>query len=223
MAAIDQPSRIAEQLEHDIVTGKLAPGDLLPSERDISARLGVSRNVVREALGRLASLGLVSRVHGSGTRVEAPSGRDLVLGYRRLLQQSELRLEDLSAVRLPLETAMAALAARNRSDADLERLDKAQRVLGNPRRTLEAHVAADVEFHAALADATGNPFFRIVLGPIQQLLIESRRRTLSRYGADLAFDHHARILDAVRAGDDAAAEQAMRVHLETNYQHLKEG
>ena len=82
MAAIDQASRIAERLERDILAGKFAPGDLLPSERDISAQLGVSRNVVREALGRLASLGLVRRAHGSGTRVEPPSGRAVVLGYR---------------------------------------------------------------------------------------------------------------------------------------------
>jgi DNA-binding FadR family transcriptional regulator len=221
MAAIDQASRIAERLERDILAGKFAPGDLLPSERDISAQLGVSRNVIREALGRLASLGLVRRVHGSGTRVESPSGRTVVLGYQRLLRRSDLRLEDLSAVRLPLETTMAALAARHRTAADLERLEEAQRVLGNPRRSLEAHVQADVGFHAALGDATGNPFFSLVLAPIQQLLIESRR-TLGRHGAALAFEHHARILAAVRDGDAAAAEQAVRFHLETNYEHLRE-
>jgi GntR family transcriptional repressor for pyruvate dehydrogenase complex len=221
MPPTDQASRLAEQFERDILAGKFAPGDMLPSERDISAQLGVSRNVVREALGRLASLGLVRRAHGSGTRVEPPSGRAVVLGYQRLLSRPDLRLEDLSAVRLPLETAMAALAAQRRTEADLERLDRAQRVLGDPRRSLEAHVQADVDFHAALGDAAGNPFFALVLAPIQELLIESRRRTLGRYGAALAFDHHARILDAVRAGDADSAERAMRLHLQTNYEHLK--
>ena len=90
------------------------------------------------------------------------------------------------------------------------------------RASLEAHVKADLEFHALLAEATGNPLFGIVLTPIQELLIESRRRTVGRHGAALAHEHHARILDAVRAGDPAAAAEAMRMHLEANYRHLSE-
>jgi DNA-binding GntR family transcriptional regulator len=53
-------------------------------------------------------------------------------------------------------------------------------------------------------------------------LIESRRRTLGKYGAALAYEHHARILDAVRAQDAPAASHAMRFHLEANLQHLAE-
>jgi len=198
MSRTDQASLIAARLERDILAGKFAPGDLLPSERDISAQLGVSRNVVREALGRLSSLGLVRRVHGSGTRVEAPSDRAVTLGYQRLLTRADLRLEDLAAVRLPLETTIAALAAARRSDEHLRRLHKTQQVLGNPKKSLEAHVKADIDFHATLGEATGNPFFQIVLAPIQQLLIESRRHTLGRYGAELAHRHHAKILTPPR-------------------------
>ncbi len=222
MSRVDRVSEVALRIEETIVSGALTPGDQLPSEREISARLGVSRSVVREALGRLASLGLVRSVHGSGTRVEAPSGRQITVGYQRLLRQSDYRWEDLAAVRLPLEATIASLAAERRSSAHLERLEQAQRELGDPDRSLEAHVKADLDFHATLADASGNPLFRIVLAPMQELLIESRRRTLGRYGAELAFGHHAKILDAVRAGDAEAAARAMREHLEINSQHLHE-
>jgi GntR family transcriptional repressor for pyruvate dehydrogenase complex len=222
MSRIDHVTQIAAELERAILSGELAPGDLLPSERDISARRGVSRSVVREALGRLASLGLVRSVHGSGTRVEAPSSRPVTVGYQRLLTRADCRLEDLAAVRLPLETTIAALAATRRTDADLQRLEKTQKVLGKPRRSLEAHVEADVEFHAALADATGNPLFQVMLAPIQQLLIDTRRRTLGRYGSEIAFRHHGEVLAAVRARDAEAATAAMRRHLETNIQHLHE-
>ncbi len=220
MSRTDHVSRIAGHFEHAILAGEFAPGDLLPSEREISASMGVSRSVVREALGRLASLGLVRSVHGSGTRVEAPNSRQVTVGYQRLLGHGGPRLEDLAAVRLPLETAIAALAAGRRTAEDLARLEQAQKVLGNPRRSLEAHVQADMDFHAALAGATGNPLFQTVLAPIQQLLIDSRRRTLGRYGSALAHEHHDRILAAVRAGDAAAAEQAMRRHIEANFRHL---
>jgi GntR family transcriptional repressor for pyruvate dehydrogenase complex len=218
----DNVSQVADHLERAILTGQMATGDVLPSERGLSAQLGVSRSVVREALHRLASLGLVRSVHGSGTRVEAPTSRAVTVGYQRLLQRPDFRLADLAAVRLPLETIIAALAAQKRTPADLERLAEAQKVLGNPRRSLDVHVQADLDFHAALADATGNPLFQVVLGPIQQLLMESRRRTLGRFGSEIAHRHHAQILAAVAAGDATAAERAMREHIEANFQHLHE-
>jgi GntR family transcriptional repressor for pyruvate dehydrogenase complex len=220
MARTDHVSQVADQLERAILSGEFAAGDLLPSERELSARLGVSRSVVREALGRLGSLGLVRSIHGSGTRVEAPNDRPVTLGYQRLLHRPDFRLEHLAEVRLPLETTIAALAAAKRTAEHLDRLKEAQKILGNPRRSLEVHVRADLDFHATLAEATGNPFFQTVLAPIQQLLIESRRRTLGRYGSEIAHRHHARILAAVEAGDAPAASAAMRKHIEANFRHL---
>lgn len=222
MPQVDRVSHVADWLEQAILSGELAPGAPLPSEREISSQMGVSRTVVREALGRLSSLGLVRSVHGSGTRVEVPSSKQVSLGYRRLLRRPDLKLAHLAEVRLPLETAMAGQAALQRTPEHLELLEKTQKVLGNPRRALEAHIKADLDFHATLADATGNALFKIVLEPIQELLIESRRRTLDHYGADLAFRHHAKILDAVRAGDSTAASAAMREHIEANWRHLSE-
>jgi GntR family transcriptional repressor for pyruvate dehydrogenase complex len=221
MSRTDHVTQLADWLEQAILSGEFRPGDLLPSERDISTQRGVSRSVVREALGRLASLGLVRSVHGSGTRVEAPSSRQVTVGYQRLLARPDFRLEDLAAVRLPLETAIAALAAERRTDDDLARMERAQKVLGNPRRSLEAHAEADLEFHAALADATRNPLFQVVLAPIQQLLIASRRRTLGRYGSDIAHRHHEKILAAVRDRDRDGAARAMREHIEANFEHLR--
>lgn len=220
MSRTDHVSQVAEQLERAILAGEFAAGDLLPSERELSAQLGVSRSVIREALGRLGSLGLIRSVHGSGTRVEAPSDRQVTLGYQRLLHRPDFRLEHLAEVRLPLETTIAALAAVHRSDEHLERLREAQKILGNARRSLESHVQADLDFHAALADATGNPVFQIVLAPILQLLIESRRRTLGRYGSEIAHQHHALILAAVESADAEVASRAMREHIEANFQHL---
>jgi GntR family transcriptional repressor for pyruvate dehydrogenase complex len=222
MSRTDRVSEVVSRFEQAILSGQLAPGDQIPSEREISAQMSISRSVVREALGRLASLGLVRSVHGSGTVVEAPNSRQVTVGYQRLLSRPDFHLHDLAAVRLPLETTIVGLAAAKRTKEHLARLAKAQKVLGNPRRSLEAHVKADLDFHATLAAATGNPLFQVVLAPIQQLLIESRRRTLGRYGSEIAFQHHARILEAVQAGNATAAVRAMREHIETNFQHLQQ-
>jgi DNA-binding FadR family transcriptional regulator len=222
MSRTDRVSQVVSRFEKAILSGELTPGEQIPSERELSAQMGVSRSVVREALGRLASLGLVRSVHGSGTLVEAPNSRQVTVGYQRLLHRADYRLEDLAAVRLALETTIASLAAARRTPEHLARLEQTQRVLGSPRRSLEAHVQADLDFHGTLAEATGNPLFQVVLTPIQELLIESRRRTLGRYGSEIAFRHHGRILAAVDAGDANAAAEAMRRHIEANFQHLHE-
>jgi GntR family transcriptional repressor for pyruvate dehydrogenase complex len=220
VASGDRVSELVTHLEQQILSGNLAPGDQLPSERKLSDDWDVSRSVVREAINRLASLGLVRSVHGSGTRVEAPNGRPITQGYQRLLRQGEVELVHLAQVRLPLETTIAGLAARHRTDEQLARLDRTQDVLAQPRGSLEAQVQADLEFHAVLAEASSNPLFGLVLAPIQALLIESRRRTLGRHGARVALEHHGVILDAVRRRDEPAAVEAMRRHLEINEQHL---
>jgi DNA-binding FadR family transcriptional regulator len=222
VAGADNVSKVVAHFEEQILSGVLAPGDLLPSERAIAIEMDVGRNVVREAISRLASLGLVRTVHGSGTRVEAPSGRPITRTYERLLRQGGLELSQLAQVRLPLETAIAALAALHRDEEHLARLEATQLVLASDRASLESHVQADLEFHAVLAEATGNPLFNLVLSPIQELLIESRRRTLGRHGARLAHGHHAAVLAAVRERDAAAAAEAMRQHLQVNVRHLSE-
>lgn len=215
-------SEITRHLERAILSGELAVGDYLPAERALCEKLGVSRSVVREALGRLASLGLVESRHGSGTRVAIPSGRDISVGYERLMRNSDAPLEDLAVVRLTLETTIASLAATARTDAQLARLEATQRVLGNPRKSLAAHVKADGAFHAILAEATGNRFLPLVLSPIHDVLIESRLKTLGRFGAALAFAHHEQILEAVRNRDPAEAARTMREHLTVNSRHLQE-
>lgn len=217
----DRVSEVADHLERAIQAGEYRPGDPLPGERDISTKLGVSRSVVREAIGRLASAGLIQSVHGSGNRVQAPSSKPILRGYQRLLQGGEARLEDLAAVRLPLETAIAEQAARRRTEEHLARLEKTQDILRDPAAVLEDHVKADLEFHAILAEATGNPLFHALLAPIQEMLVTSRRLTLGKYGAEIALEHHGRILEAARRQDAAAAGRAMAEHLQLNVEHLR--
>lgn len=220
MSSTDLVQRVAEDLESRILNGQIAPGDRLPPERALGTQLGVSRSVVREAIKRLQSLGLVSSVQGSGTRVERPSRKPLIVGLERLIKAGEVRLEDVWQIRLPLETMIAGLAAQSRTDEDLRQLEGTQAVLADASATMDERVKADLLFHATLADATGNALFHIVLSPLLELLIESRRRTLSAFGASLAYEHHATILDAVRRQDSAAATAAMEGHLKVNYQHL---
>ena len=222
MAIPDRVDAVVAELEKMILKEGLEPGDRLPTERDLSSQLDVSRSVVREGIKRLQSLGRVVSLQGSGTRVASPSGEQVAAGYRWLFQHADLRLEHLAAVRIPLETTIAALAAEHRTNAHLVRLEQAQLRLSDESRSLKSAVEADANFHAILAEATGNPIFQMILGPIQELLFESRRRTISRYGAMLGYNHHQRILAAVRAQQPQQAYQAMADHLQINATQLAE-
>jgi GntR family transcriptional repressor for pyruvate dehydrogenase complex len=219
----DHVGQVAEHFQNAILSGKLAAGERLPSERAISNHMKVSRGVVREALGRLASLGLVTIRHGSGTRVLAPSGQPVKIGMQQLLSRPEFTLEYLAEIRLPLETTMAAMASRQRQAEHLDRLEETQRILGDPHGSLDAHIAADMAFHATLAEASGNRLLPLVLEPFHQLLIATRRRTMGRFGTAFAFKHHGHILEAVRKQDPERAAHWMRVHLEASVRQLQGG
>ncbi|MBL8795181.1 MAG: FadR family transcriptional regulator [Planctomycetia bacterium] len=217
----DHVREVAEFYQNAILSGELTPGERLPAERAISARLKVSRSVVREALSRLASLGLVTIRRGSGARVQAPSGQPVKVGMEQLLTRPDFKLQYLAELRLPLETSLAALAARRRQPEHLERLEETQRVLGDLRQSLETRIAADLTFHATLAEASGNPLFPLVLEPFHQLLIATRLKTMGRFGSSFAYEHHGQILAAVRRQDPEQAAHWMRVHLEASVQQLE--
>ena len=85
---------------------------------------------------------------------------------------------------------------------------------------MRAHIQADLDFHEALADASGNPLFAMVLAPIGQILMDYRRKTIAHQGAGTAFECHAKILGAVITRAPAEAARAMREHIEASTGHL---
>jgi GntR family transcriptional repressor for pyruvate dehydrogenase complex len=211
--AADRVAHVVDHLEQRIFSGEFKPGDLLPAERELSADLGVSRSVVREALGKLDSLGLVQRRQGSGTRVAPPTSAPVLKTFQRIFQAGDIDLNDLTEARLPLEIAMVRLAAERRTDDHVHKLEQQQAILKDEKLDVESHLRADEAFHAILADAAGNPMFGMLLEPVQLLRHEPYRKHYDEYQLRQAHAEHQAILDAVRAGDAGAAEAAVRAHL----------
>ena len=220
-SGLDRVDELSAALEAAIVGGEWETGQRLPAEPELAARFDAGRADLRRALARIASRGLVVPAPGRGFRVLSAGDRQVTQGYQALLQAEPARLEDLATVRLVLETAIAAAAARNRTPTHLRALARQQDILFNPRRSLAAHVRADGEFHRLLAQATGNSVYPLVLAPIQNRLTESRLQTLKSFGAQIAHMHHQRILEAVRARDESEAAAAMGEHLQVNQRHLE--
>lgn len=204
---------VTARLSSEITVGKYKDRELLPTEKDLIARFGVSRTVVREATKQLVSRGLVEVEHGRGVRIvnhlHVPLNRSLELR----LPNSRERLEKLLEVRRLTEPAVARLAALRATAADIRGLHEVQERL-QAAQDADAAVAADAEFHRLLTRAAGNAIFELMLESLTDLGRESRLATISEVGWLRAHQHHAEILSAVERSKPDEAEAAMAKHLE---------
>jgi GntR family transcriptional regulator, transcriptional repressor for pyruvate dehydrogenase complex len=206
------PEEVAGALARDLASGPLRPGDRLPTEQMLVARFRVSRAVVREALSRLKSDGLVVSRRGSGLYVAPPA---------RSFRLDAGALADVGAVlelRLAVEEAAAGLAALRRTPAGLAAIARAHEAMAATPDWDGAGVAADIGFHRAVAEATGNARFTGFITFLGDSLAEAIRaaRAAAREPDGtrrVTIEEHARILAAIEAGDAAAARRAARAHL----------
>lgn len=209
---------VTTQIEHQILDGLLRDGDQLPTENELGRQFGVSRTVVREALARLSAKGLIEVRNGSGggITVRAPSVANFSDSLRFLIQAETdgAQHEKVLEVRRLLEIEIAGLAAERRTPADLERLEAVLADNESARADRDRFAALDVAFHTALAAATHNELFVLLMDSLGGVLLPLRRLGYSTPGnPERALRYHRSILKAVTEGSRAAARDAMRAHL----------
>jgi GntR family transcriptional repressor for pyruvate dehydrogenase complex len=207
--------QVAQQIRELIADGNLQPGDRLPTERELADSFGVSRTVVREALRALGAQGLVDLPGGRGAVVSAlqPAAIAGALGLLLRLADDPKPYRKLFEVRRLIEVEAAGLAATRARPEDLATLETIAGRM-SPEAALDQAAEADVAFHAALAQATGNELFGMLLGSLTEAMLEMRQGVLTQPGArEQAVADHQHILARVQAGDEAGARQAMLDHL----------
>jgi GntR family transcriptional regulator, transcriptional repressor for pyruvate dehydrogenase complex len=208
--------RVASLMLETITSNRLRPGDSLPSERELGEQFGVSRTVIREAVRSLVAKGLIEVRTGSGIRVATLDGSAVRESLTHFLRGNDgLDYQKVHEIRSVLEAQMAASAAERARPADIREISAALDRMTEAGKDVEMAAQADVEFHRALADATQNPLYAVLLDAIGNALIEVRKQTLMRGSLVSALRSHREILDAVRRGDADAARSAMSAHLET--------
>lgn len=209
-------TRVADHLSREIRSGRIAPETRLPTEHDLTRELGVSRNVVREALAQLRADGLVYVRQGAGTFALAPEDSKVIrLDPQTLGQAADLgQLFELRAV---LETEAAGLAATRIDATGLAVLAQALDRMRGSERTRDASVAADLEFHREISRATGNgyilTFTAYIAGQIRDTIYLARRSQPIEIVVGETITEHEAILAALQAGDEAAARRVMRRHI----------
>ena len=189
-----------DELKQLIVTVELAPESLI-SERELMERLGVGRTPLREALQRLASDHLVRAVPRRGYFVAGVT-------YRGALHSYELRR--------CVESLGARLAAER---ATPEQRDRLRGLLREAEEGIDAeadrsHLAIDAKLHDLVAEASGNPYIRQMLGELHDVSVRElyvSKRPVTRVEDEI--DKYRSLVEAICRGDGEAAEKAMRLHL----------
>jgi GntR family transcriptional repressor for pyruvate dehydrogenase complex len=205
--------KVASAVTDSIVSGRLAPGDKLPSERELCAQFGVSRPVVREAVRSLIAKGLLADNPRRGHVVSA-LGRDTVTESLTLyLRGQRLDYRKLMEARTVVEVENAGLAAERASPEQVQALrDAAARL--QVGMSAEEAALADTGFHRTIATATANEFFELLLDSIRDALITVQLPTLADEKIVRgARRMHDRIVAQIAAGDREGAREAMRLHL----------
>lgn len=210
------PSRVASILSQEISSGRLKPGDRLPTEHQIAESLGISRNVVREAIAQLRADGLVRARQGAGAFVMEPEER---LAIR--LDPTELEniegMEGLFELRALLEGEAARLAAMRRTEEDLAEISAALEDMRGDEKWSEGSIEADLVFHRAIAKATGNSYIHtfvcFICDQIRRSIHMARYANQIEQLVEVNVGEHVVILDALKAGDPEAARAAMVHHI----------
>ena len=193
--------QVAEQLEAEILEGRLSENDQLPSERELMEQFGVGRPTVREALFHLQQLGLIAINSGTRQLLSKPDGQQYFQEARAMF-----------------EISLARYAARHASEEDLARLHAAladnRDAIGDEARFKRS----DNDFHGVLASIGRNPIFDAIHVALSEWLDDRRALVLQQKDEDKAATAaHTEIIAAIESRDPDAAEAAMRRHLDRHY------
>ena len=206
--------QIAEQLLAMLREGQLKPGDQLPPERELAARMQVSRPSLREALRALAIMNVLEVRQGAGTFVTSLE-TDLLLEHLDfVVSLDDSSLLDLFEARKIVELGIVDLAAQRITDEELAELEQG---LSRTWKTVDdaaAFLEADADLHKAITRSARNPIMSRVIDSIDKLLLLSRSRTIELPGVRhrTAEDHEA-IVTALAQRDAERAREAMLQHL----------
>lgn len=213
--------QVAEQLEAEILEGRLSENDQLPSERELMEQFGVGRPAVREALFYLQQLGLIAINSGTRARVIRPTAEAVMArlsGVTRQLLSKPDGQQYFQEARAMFEISLARYAAQHASDEDLARLRAAlednREAVGDGARFKRS----DNAFHGVLANIARNPIFDAIHESLSEWLDDRRAQVLQQKDEDkAAMAAHIEIVEAIESRDPDAAEAAMRRHLDRHY------
>lgn len=207
-----------------VISSSYGPGDRLPTETELIRQLEVSRTVLREAIGRLEAMGLVT-VRGSRGMFVGDTGSLLscVKMVRSAMTIAPNELYKFTAFRNAIECEAARSAAQRATPEDIAELAKLCEEIGRPDLDHMQAFDIDFRFHRKLWELTGNELMTNVMEVVREFVLASIiEGGHQRRDAALTKRDHEAILNAIRAGNADAAEAAMRSHMKAVLDSIQE-
>jgi DNA-binding FadR family transcriptional regulator len=196
----------------------LRVGDKLPGEGFFADELGVSRAVMREAFGALAALKLIDVANGRRAKVGALDGSVIATSLDHALSTAQISVADVWDVRRTIEMRTAALAAQNATPAQAGRIVALAEAMSKDEQPHEETTEDDIDFHLAIASASGNALFNQIVTsfvPLMRVAVPkawSTRRTPEQRSDIL--ERHRRLAWAIANRDPDEAQQCMAQHFD---------
>ncbi|WDP90579.1 MAG: FadR family transcriptional regulator [Desulfobacter sp.] len=216
-----KPKRISDQvfdqIRELIYRGKLKPGEKLMTERELAQAMGVSRTTIRDAIQRLAAMGLIVQKQGQGTFVKTVD-ETMDTPLAKAMEAQDASLKDLLEVRMGLECNAAALAAKRADATDITALNQSIIEMTEEVNSGRLGTEADTAFHMAVAYAAKNPLHILIMRNFYDYLFHGIKENLASLyeepgNIDEILKQHQAILEAIKGRDPAKAYAAMREHI----------
>lgn len=211
---------VVRQIERLILRGILRPGERLPSERELSERLGVSRPSLREAVADLSERGLLETRAGAGIFVTEVLGSAFSATLVQLFASHDEAVFDYLSFRRDMEGLAAERAAEAGTESDLKVIDTlfTRMEAAHGKRNPAEEARLDADFHLAIIEASHNVIMLHMMRSMYQLLREGvfyNRQVMfkQRTTREALLDQHRSINAALQARDSAAARAAVESHL----------
>jgi GntR family transcriptional regulator, transcriptional repressor for pyruvate dehydrogenase complex len=203
---------VVDRLREFIDVHQLKPGDKLVPERELAEQLGVSRTSVRQALTALRVLGMIDVRPGDGVYVT--STEDIVPSLALEVVESEADHPMIWEVREAVETQAARLAARRRSQEELDRMAAALEAMAESVAAGGEGVLGDRHFHQAILEASHNPMLQSLFAQLADAIDKTSQGSLGLKGQPpISLEAHKAVLQAISAGDPQEAGERMRAHI----------
>lgn len=208
---------LARELRERILSGELVEGTALPAERELVKQTQMSRATVREALRILEVQNLVRVRAGraGGAFVQRPTTKGMASSVSMLIRGQRIKLADLMETREALEPFCAELAARNRTDADLAVLERANEDIARTGTDLPAFLQANLDWHVGVAVAGQNELLIGFMMALSQAIYTATENAsfVDESVRAVTVRAHKSITNAIRSGDADAAGRRMRRHV----------
>jgi len=206
---------VMSQIQKLIQNGILAPGDKLPPERELAVQFGISRNTLRECLKALNLVGVLDVKQGGGSYISSDLNLQLVSSSLKFVSAKKVQeILDLLEARRILETANAALAAKNSTPKLVKELQKSLELMTKNLADPEVSATHDSNFHLLIAEASGNQFLAELTNGLQDSLRRVMvKTTLITRLRPYTVTYHEKIIEAIANSDSSIAAKVMEEHL----------